>query len=143
MLTMDNNSAVIKIHQPLKNTIMNKRDLWVYRISTGLMSLMFAGGGITYFAMNEMVTGTFTGLGFASFIVYPLGAAKILGVVAILTNKSATLKSWAYAGFVFVTLLAAGAHLNVGDGQFAPPLVALVFTLVSYVFGKKVLAAKA
>jgi len=74
-------------------------------------------------------------------VVYPLAIAKILGVIAILSKKSSTLKEWAYAGFFFDFVLAAAAHLSVGDGEFAPAVVASVVLLVSYFYDKRVFGA--
>ena len=85
-----------------------------------------------------MVSDTFGKLGFPTYIIYPLAIAKILGLVAIWTKKSETLKEWAYAGFFFNFLLAATAHININDGEFAPALVAMVLLFVSYFFEKKV-----
>lgn len=79
-----------------------------------------------------MVQENFTNLHFPVFIIYPLGIAKALGLVAILSNKSKVLKEWAYACFVFNTILAVGAHVNVGDGKFSPALICLILFVLSY-----------
>ena len=84
-----------------------------------------------------MVSETFLRLGYPTHIIYPLAVAKILGLVAIWTKKSETLKEWAFAGFFFDFVLAALAHINVNDGEYAPALVALILVLVSYFFDKK------
>ncbi|WP_369073566.1 DoxX family protein [Ancylomarina longa] len=52
-----------------------------------------------YILKHEMVSKTFTHLGFPTFLIYPLALAKLLGLIAILSKKSALLKEWAYAGF--------------------------------------------
>ena len=77
---------------------------------------------------------TFGTLGFPIYIVYYLGAAKLLGTIAILTNKVPLLRELAYAGFFYTYLLASSAHINAGDGDFVPPLVALVLLATSYKF---------
>lgn len=117
---------------------MKKSDLLIYRITTGLLSLLMVFSAVMYIAQHEMVSETFSSLGFPTFIIYPLAAAKILGVVAIWTNKSYMLKEWAYAGFVFDLLLASGAHLSVNDGGFLPAIVGLVFVGLSYFYNRKV-----
>jgi hypothetical protein len=54
-------------------------------------------------------------------LVYPahlckiLGAAKLLGVSAILVTRVITLMEWAYAGFTFKLLGAAASHTFFGD----------------------------
>ena len=91
-----------------------------------------------YFVQNEMVSETFLKLGFPTFIIYPLAIAKILGLVAIWTNKSKMLKEWAYAGFTFDVLLAIGAHLSINDGEHYAALFGLVLIIISYYFNRKV-----
>ena len=96
--------------------------------------LMSAG---MYFLNHEMVADTFNKLGYPTYIIYPLAIAKILGLIAIWTKKSNTLKEWAYAGFFFDFVLALVAHLQVKDGEFAPALVAIFLLMVSYLFENK------
>ena len=117
---------------------MNNKNLLFYRIATGLMTLLFGFSAIMYFAQNEMVSETFTNLGFPTFIIYPLAIAKLSGLVVIWTNKSATLKEWAYAGFTFNAIIAAGAHIAVNDGEFGGAVMALIFIAASYFFNSKV-----
>lgn len=112
----------------------NKIIFWV---ATGLISLMMLGSAGMYFTGGAHPE--FARLGFPTWIIYPLAVAKILGIVAITTRKSAKLKEWAYAGFAFDFLLAAGAHIAVGDpvGGTAPSIVALLLLMTSYYFGDK------
>ena len=56
-----------------------------------------------------MVVESFTQLGYPAYLIYPFATAKLLGLVAIWTKKSETLKEWAYAGFTFDFLLAISA----------------------------------
>lgn len=65
-----------------------------------------------------MVKGFFTALNFPTWVVIPLAIAKILGITAILSNKSKMISEWAYAGFFFDVLLATGAHYFAGHGLF-------------------------
>ena len=116
---------------------MNKRDLWIYRISTGLLTALMLMGATMYFVQYDMVSDTFTKLGYPTYIIYPLATAKLLGLVTIWTRKSETLKEWAYAGFFFDLLLAASAHISINDGEYAPALVGMVLVLVSYTYSRK------
>lgn len=111
---------------------------WVYWISTGLLTLMMLGSAGMYIAKNAEIQEVFLGLGFPTFIIYPLAIAKILGLIAIWTNKSKSLKEWAYAGFFFDFIIAAGAHLAVGDGEHFGAIAAMVIMFVSYYSWKKV-----
>ena len=97
---------------------------------------MLMSAGMYIFNHSEVVK-IFGTLGFPAYIIYPLAAAKILGVIAVVSNYSKTLKEWAYAGFFFDFLLALSAHLNAGDGGFAFALLALSLLFISYIFWKR------
>ncbi|MGB1315471.1 MAG: DoxX family protein [Chitinophagales bacterium] len=112
----------------------------IYLISTGLLSLMMLMSAGMYIVKNADVSVIFSGLGFPTYIIYPLAVAKILGIIAIWTKKSQCLKEWAYAGFFFDFVLAASAHISVSDGEFIPAIVAIVLLFVSYFSEKKMIA---
>ena len=116
---------------------MNKKDLLIYRIITGLFSVMILLGVSQYFFNHEMVKGMYEALEFPPYLIYPLGIAKVLGLVAIWGNFSTKLKEWAYAGFTFNLLLGISAHINVQDGEAIGAAIALVLLLVSYFFNRK------
>ena len=113
---------------------MKKRNKIIYLVSTGLLSANMLLSAGMYFFNHEMVVEMIESLSYPTYIIYPLAIAKILGLVAIWTNKSKTLKEWAYAGFVFDFLLAISAHINSGDGEYVGALVALVLVALSYSF---------
>ena len=115
-----------------------KRDKVIYWISTGLLTALMLMSAGMYLFYNEMVSEIFTSLGFPTYIIYPLAVAKILGLIAIWTNKSKMLKEWAYAGFFFDFMLAASAHIMVSDGEYPGAIVAMILLIVSYVFDKKI-----
>lgn len=111
----------------------------IFWIATGLLSALMLMSAIYMYIINHdtMAVPNFENLGFPTWIIYPLAIAKILGVIAITTRKSAKLKEWAYAGFFFNFLLAMTAHLAVNDGEHWAAVVALVLLIVSYVFGQR------
>jgi len=117
---------------------MEKRNKIIYWIATGLFSALMLMSASMYIFNYEMVSQTFTNLGYPTYIVYPLAIAKILGLIAILTRKSKFLKEWAYAGFFFDFVLALSAHLVIADGEFVPAFVAILLLIVSYRYDKKV-----
>lgn len=117
----------------------NKRNKIIYWAATGLLTAFMLLSAGMYFFNYEMVSETFSKLGFPTYIIYPLAILKMLGLIAIWTKKSNTLKEWAYAGFFFDFLLAFSAHLNVNDGEFAGALVAMILLIVSYSFDKKII----
>lgn len=114
-----------------------KRNKIIYLVSTGLITALMLMSAGMYLFNNEMVNETFMKLGYPTYIVYPLAIAKILGLIAIWTKKSNTLKEWAYAGFFFDFILAAMAHIGINDGEHIPAMVAAVLLLVSYIYEGK------
>ena len=116
---------------------MNKRTKIIYYTSTILLTLLFIMGPMMYFFNHDEVALVFEKLGYPTYLIYPLATIKLLGVVAIWTNKSAWLKEWAYAGFFFDLVLALGAHVSIGDGEYAPAIVGIVLVLTSYFTGKR------
>lgn len=116
----------------------DKANKIIYRVTTGLLTvivLMYAGNSIFN---NEMFSKRFAELGHPTYIIYPLTIAKILGLIAIWSNKSKTLKEWAYAGFFFVFILAMLAEIHADDGEYLSPPLAFILLLTSYIFGKRV-----
>jgi len=119
----------------------SKTNKAIYWTATTLFSAMMLLAIGMYFFNNSMVSEMFTSLGYPTYVIYPLAVAKLLGLIAILSKKSKTLKEWAYAGFFFDFALALSAHISVNDGQFAGALVALVLLLVSYAYDRKLFKA--
>lgn len=106
-------------------------------ISTGLLTAMMLMSAGMYIFNNAEISELFVGLGYPAYIVYPLAIAKILGLAAIWFNKFTALKEWAYAGFFFDFILAASAHIAIGDGEAAGALIAIVLLFISYFSWKK------
>jgi hypothetical protein len=117
---------------------MNKRDIIIYRVVTGLFTAHMLFTVAVYFFMYDVVREMFESLGVTASIIYPLAVAKILGLVAIWTNKSRILKELAYVGFAIDFILAISAHLIANDGGSVPPVVALVMLLISYLYNRKI-----
>ncbi len=102
---------------------------WIFTVG---MCGMFLFSAQMYFRNYEMVTGYFENhMGFPGWMVYPLAVAKILGVIAVVSNLSRMLKEWAYAGFFFDGVMAFTAHYMVGDGIAPMALFAIVMTIGS------------
>ena len=107
-----------------------------YWISTGLLTALMLMSAGMYILKHDEIEIAFQLLGYPTYIIYPLAIAKILGLIAIWTNKSKFLKEWAYAGFFFDFVLAFFAHFMVGDNVMAT-VMATVLVLVSYFSWKK------
>ncbi len=109
-----------------------------YWIVTGLFCLlMSAAAAMEIFSFAESAA-FINQLGYPAHIAYVLPVTKILGVLAILTKYSKTLKEWAYAGFFFDFTLAALAHYFSGVPSPLPAILALVLLMTSYALDRKV-----
>ena len=111
-----------------------KRDNIIYYVFTGIFTFFIMAGATRYFFDHDWAVEQFEKVEFPIWIPYILGGVKILGLIAIWFIKSDTLKQWAYAGFTFNLLLATGAHLAVGDGEFMGAVITLVILAGSYIF---------
>jgi hypothetical protein len=72
-------------------------------------------------------------LGYPAYFANLLGAAKLLGVCALLVPGLPRIKEWAYVGFAITIVSAAYSHLLSGDGLTAlEPLITLAALALSY-----------
>jgi hypothetical protein len=104
----------------------------VFRITTSLLTvivLMFVGNSIFN---KEMFTDRFASLGYPTYLIYPLVVAKILGLISIWSDKSRTLKEWAYAGFFFNFVLAFMAEFHVPDGEYIWSGIGVTYDLLLF-----------
>ncbi|MDF2379611.1 MAG: DoxX family protein [Candidatus Gracilibacteria bacterium] len=115
---------------------MKNKNTIIYWVSTGLFSVMNLIGALMYIIQHDMLIAAYTSLGYPTYLIYPLAAAKILGVATILIRKNGILTQLAYAGFFYLLLLGTAAHIMVQDGEFAPALISLVFLIISYSYSK-------
>ena len=115
-----------------------KRDKIIYYVATGLLTVMMLMSAGMYFFNNAEIATMFEGFGYPTYIIYPYGMVKILGLVAIWFLKDSFLKEWAYAGFFFAFILAFFAHFMIGDGEQMGAVMAMVLLVVSYIYSKKV-----
>ena len=111
-------------------------DRTIYWFSTILMCLIFAFSAGMYLTKYDMVKGFFEELSYPTYLIYPLAIAKILGIIAILSNKSQLLKEWAYAGFFFDSTLAILGHYYAGHG-FGLSVVAFIAVFSSRIYDYK------
>lgn len=108
-----------------------------YWVGTIIMGLIMTFSVTMYFTKTTAIQGAFEGYGYPAYLVIPLAIAKILGMIAVISGLSRTLKEWAYFGFLIDFVLAAVAHLHSGDGGGLFSFVALGAWVVSYVFWKR------
>lgn len=105
---------------------------YTYWISTGLLALMYVGGGVFYLTATADVQAIWVSLGFPAYLVPIMAVVKIAAAVVILWRPTVALTELAYAGMFFHLLLAVSAHLNAADGGFAPALVGVVLLALSH-----------
>ena len=64
------------------------------------------GSGIYYFVDTPAIELAFVQLGYPTYTLYFNAIAKFLGGIAIVAPVPRVLKEWAYAGYLFILLLA-------------------------------------
>ncbi|UZO82231.1 DoxX family protein [Aquimarina sp. ERC-38] len=117
---------------------MMKKNKIIYWVATAIMILVFSFSAGMYLFSYGRASGFFIHLGFPTWLIYPLAILKILGIMVILLKKSYFLKELAYAGFLFDALLAFSAHTVANDGSSAMSIIAIVATIVSWIYDRKV-----
>ncbi|BAO54787.1 DoxX family protein [Nonlabens marinus] len=110
---------------------------YAYWIVTGLFCAMMTFSAVMYVFNYEYISSEVVKLGFPTWIIHPLAALKLAGVVTILLRKNRSFVEWAYAGFFFNIMLAIIAHITIADGEHWGAVVALSLSLSSYFLGKK------
>lgn len=114
-----------------------KNQKLIYWISTGIMSIVFLFGVSLFIFTTEDMKKSFEIIGFPAWMMIPLGIFEVLGVLAVLTKKSNLLKNLAYGGLLLASSHGLAAHLIANDGGFAPALVAIIFTITSWIYDRK------
>jgi DoxX-like family len=107
-----------------------------YYTATLLLSGLMLLSATMYIAKFPEMSKGFQMMGYPSYLPLVLATAKILGVVALLVRKFATLREWAYAGFFFNFTLALIAHVQT-QTSVAVVLVTFGLLATSYVFERK------
>ena len=111
----------------------------IYWIFTILFAAFMIFSGVSELVQTEQGNQVLTDLGYPLYLNLILGAAKILGAIALIVPQFKIIKEWAYAGFTFDILGASASFVLNGDGFAATvmPLIFLVIMFVSYVSWKK------
>jgi hypothetical protein len=119
---------------------MNKNKL-IFSITTGLLALMYLGGGSRYFLEFQEMSDIFATLQFPRWLHPLLGVTKFMAVISLLTilfNVKANpkwLKEWTYAGIFFNGTLALIAHQMIGEPfeLSLPAIMVIVLVIISRV----------
>ena len=123
---------------------MNKSKLF-FRITTGLLALMYLGGGSRYFLEFQEMSDIFNTLKFPRWLHPLLGVTKFMAVISLLTilfdvkANPKWLKEWTYAGIFFNGTLALLAHQMIGEPFEAsvPAIMVIVLVITSRVLWGK------
>jgi hypothetical protein len=101
---------------------------------TGLFAGLMLLSAAMYLTGAPEIAAALSGLGYPPYILTILGAAKLIGAVALLQNRLATLREWAYAGFTINLVAASASHVLAGDAlsEALKPAVLLVPLAASY-----------
>ncbi len=84
----------------------------LYWIPNGALLLVMVGSGVMYFIQPAEIAAVFTQLGYPVYTMYFNATAKILGGIAIVVPQIPRfLKEFAYAGYIYIILLAAQATM--------------------------------
>jgi hypothetical protein len=119
---------------------MNKTKL-IFRITTGILALMYLGAGSRYFLEFQEISDIFYALQFPRWLHPLLGVTKFMAVISLVTiifNVSANpkwLKEWTYAGLFFNATLAFIAHQMIGEPfeLSVPAILVVVLVIISRV----------
>lgn len=121
----------------------DKTAKWIYWISTGLVALVYFGGAGFYIFAHDTVVGMYENLlHYPSYIIWPLAILKLVGAVVILWRPNAMITDWAYGAMFWHLLLAASAHISVGDPGWPPAVVTAVALVASWLTANRVRATK-
>ena len=117
----------------------------LYWVVTLLFIIPQAWSAFQYLLDAPRMSNAIAALGYPEYFQNILGVAKLLGVAAIVSGISPTLKEWAYAGFTFDVCGALASHVSVGDPTWvvAVPAVFLAVQLGSYALWKRLEALQA
>lgn len=105
-----------------------------YWVSTGAVAALVLLSAYNYLTREEVKLAC-QHLGFPDYFRIELAIAKILGASALVLPIHATLKEWAYFGFMLIFISAIIAHLASGDtfSESLGGLGYLVILIVSYI----------
>lgn len=103
-----------------------------YWIPTSLLLLAMVGSGIMYFVRPADVAAVFTQLGYPVYSMYFNATAKILGGIAIVAPVPRFLKEFAYAGYLYIMLMALQAVYVSGQSSVLPMFVFIAIWALAY-----------
>lgn len=110
----------------------------IYYIVLALFATAVIGSIINSIVNFDVVSTTFTKLGYPVYLIHILGVCQSIGLLMIFTNKFHWSLEWVYAGFFMNYTLGAIAHLAIKDGNGASAVVCIVLLFVTYIQSRKI-----
>ena len=107
-----------------------KHHMWISWTITALMSALILLSALPDVLRVPGAVAVFEHLGYPSYLLLFLGAAKMLAVATVLVPGLPRIKEWAFAGLTFDVSGALYSHLSVGDPPTAWMPAALALTLI-------------
>lgn len=116
-----------------------KKTKIIYWIFTALLCVFLGLGAIFDLIMHPEALKFFKHLELPEHLSPFLGAAKLLGLIAVVVPGFQRIKEWAYAGLCFDMVGAIYCGIAVGDppAQWAPVLIGFVLLFGSYFYYHK------
>ncbi len=118
---------------------MSKRTPMLFWVFTGLFSAFMLSSAIPNILSAPEWVEIFKQLGYPLYMLPVIGAAKLLGVIALLVPGYPRIKEWAYAGFFFD--LSGAVYSGLAVGGFNPLMLVMLFPYatgtLSYIYHHK------
>ncbi len=109
------------------------KKFFLFWLPNALLLFFMVGSGVYYFVNTPMIAQAFTDLGYPTYSLYFNAIAKFLGGIAIVVpSVPRFLKEWAYAGYLFIILLAVQAVWMTMPGIPWMMFVFIVLWVVAY-----------
>ena len=118
---------------------MNKTHLWMFRISTGIITIILLLGSFMELMQLPNAVASFKLIGYPASLLLLIGAFKLLGAIALWAPLPKIINEWAYAGIAFDFMGATFAHFMIDDsfGKIILPFMLLMVLFVSRYFKYK------
>jgi DoxX-like family len=115
-------------------TTNNMTTIYIYWISTALLTLLYLSSAIMYLTKGNWVRQVLADLGYPAYLVPVMTIVKVLGPAAILLRINVGLSDLAYAGVFYHLLLAGLAHVAVRKPKGAlPAVIGLALLVTSFI----------
>jgi uncharacterized membrane protein len=113
---------------------MNNYKTTIYWIATTLVAVVMLASGIAQLLQLETMKVLILQIEYPLYIMYLVGAWKVLGVIVLVIPQTPLLKEWAYAGFFFLMTGVLFSLLAVGDFKNAlyGPFFQSIFLITSW-----------